>query len=560
MADSAEIAHPSPASRLYRLLDVERRDVAVAIAYAVIVGLLSLVTPIAAQALVNTIAFGALLQPLVILTLVVLAVLGFAGIVRVLQTVVVEAMQERLFVRVAADLALRLPRVEEAAFDRARGPELVNRFFDVLTVQKSAASLLLEGLAVVLQTALGLIVLAFYHPLLLAFDVVLVIAVAFILFVLGRGAVATSIRESIAKYDVAAWLEELARHATTFKAGGALGLSARRADGLARRYISARRAHFRVLIRQVAGSLALQAVAAALLLGLGGWLVMQGQLTIGQLVAAELIVTAVTAGMAKLGKHLETTYDLVAAMDKLGHLIDLPCERRGGAAIPRREGGAAVALRALGFGYHDGRSVLEGADLEIRPGERIALIGKNGSGKSTIAEILFGLRRPGRGSVEIDGMDLREASLESLRTTVALVRGVEVFDGTIAENVTLGRSGIGPSEVREALLAVGLYDEVMALPEGTSTRLYDVGTPLSLGQSRRLMIARAIAGRPRLLLLDDALDAIDVEARGRVMATLLDRKAPWTLVALMHWEAWLEGFDRVVEISGGALAERRRAS
>ena len=253
--------------------------------------------------------------------------LTFAAALRGLLSYVVEILQRRLFVRLVADLAYRLPRVRGTAFDGMHAPELVNRFFEIVTVQKAASSLLLDAVSIILQTFVGMAVLAFYHPFLLGFDLVLLMLIAFITFGLGRGAVKTAVNESIAKYAVGAWLEELVRHPTAFKLHSGHQFALDRSDRLTVDYLDARKKHYRIVLRQLLFALGLQATVATALLGLGGWLVIQGQLTLGQLVAAELIVTVIVGSFAKMGKHLESFYDLLASMDKLGHLFDLPTER-----------------------------------------------------------------------------------------------------------------------------------------------------------------------------------------------------------------------------------------
>lgn len=525
--------HPSAFQRVRALLRLERDDLWVVVVYAVAVGLLSLVTPVAVQALVNSVAFGALLQPIVVLTLIVLAVLGFAAVLRALQVRVVEAVQRRIFVRVALDLANRLPRVDLGATDARYGPELVNRFFDVLTVQKSASIFLLDGLALFLQTSIGLLVLAFYHPALLALDFVLLLGAAFVVFGLGRGAPETSIDESRAKYAVAAWLEEIARLPRAFRASSGADLARSRADLLARRYLDARDAHFRVVYRQIVGSLGLQVAANAAVLGVGGALVIQRQLTLGQLVAAELIVTTVVASLAKLGKHLETWYDLLAAADKLGHLADLPLEPRGEVATfdghPR---GASLHLRDVGFSYGHGHAALRGLSLHLAPGARAVLTGESGAGKSTLAALLDGLRRPTEGSLELDGVDLREADLGALRERVVVVsRATEVAEATVLENLAAGRP-LTRRDAWDALRRVGLDELVRALPHGLDTPLAASGAPLHHGAVARLGIARALAARPRLLVLDGALEVLSAPDRARVEAAVFDPAAPWTLLVL----------------------------
>lgn len=549
---------PSPLTRLRGLLRTESSDVWIVVAYAVCVGLLSLAVPVAVQALVNTVAFGSVLQPVVLLTLLVLAGLGFAGALRAVQIVVVEVLRERTFVRVAADLAFRLPRVAMRAWDRAHGPEVVNRFFDVVTIQKAATSILLDGLGVVLQMVIGLLLLAFYHPVLLAFDLVLLAAVAFMIFVLGRGATVTSIRRSRAKYAMAAWLEELARQPTTFRGVTGAGLAVERADVLARGYVAARRSHFRIVLRQIGAALTIQALASAILLGIGGWLVIKRQLTLGQLVAAELIVAGVLASLAKFGKHLESFYDLLAAMDKIGHLVDLPLERRGGEEPLPSANPAALHLREVSFGYPDGETILSGANLDLHPGARVALVGDSGSGRSTLLDLCFGLRDPQSGTVELDGVPLRELCLNTARAQMALVRDGEIFAGTVEENVRAGRAKVGLAEVREALSAVGLLEEVARLPQGLFTQLNTGGLPLSSGQVRRLALARAILGRPRLLLLDETLDRFDAATRTKLLEALSRPEAPWTLVVATHVPEVASSCERALVIRGGRIEEVAR--
>lgn len=526
---------PSPLARLLGLLRPEARDIGIVIIYAIGVGVLNLAVPITAMAVVNTVALTTLLQQLLILCLALFVSLGMAAVLQVLQAVVVEYLQQRIFVRVVGDLSYRLPRTDIKAFDRQHGPELVNRFFDVLTVQKASATLLLDGVTVVLQMAIGLVLLAFYHQVLLGFDIALIVGLLFTVFVLGRGAVRSSIRESRAKYVVASWVEEMARHPVAFKLNGGLHFARERADLLARQYLLARQSHYRIVMRQFTFAIGLQVLASTALLGLGGYLVTQGQLTLGQLVAAEIVVALVVASFTKLGKQLESFYDLLAAVDKLGHLTDLPLEREGGVVHQARSQGAAVRFHNVTFTYSQGfRTVFESLNLTLEPGERIALLGPNGAGKSTLVDLLFGLRPPTQGYIEIDGMDLRDLRLESVRDHIAVVKGIEIFEGSVLDNVRMGREQLSVADVRRALEAVGLLGDVLDLPGGLHTPLGTGGSPLSLGQAERLMLARAIAGGPRLLVVDEVLDDMDQEVRHEVLPAILGPHARWTLLVVTH--------------------------
>jgi putative ABC transport system ATP-binding protein len=541
--------HLPPFRRLLGLLRPETRDLWIVLLFAVGVGLFTLAVPIVAMAVVNTVALGTLVQQLLVLCAALFVALGLAGFLQFLQSVVVEFIQRRVFVRVAADLAHRLPRVDLRAFDRQHGPELVNRFFDVLTVQKAGATLLLDGVTIALQVLIGLMLLGFYHPYLLGFDLVLILALVVLFFVLARGATRTAIRESIAKFAVAGWMEEVARHPVAFKMAGGPQFAREKADALTREYLLARAAHFRVLLRQIGFALFLQAAAHVALLGIGGYLVIAGQLTLGELVAAEIVVTLVVATFTRLGKQLEAFYDLLAAVEKLGHLLDLPLERPEGVPHRSRSLGAAVVVSDVTFSYEGGhRQALSHLSLRLDPGERVALVGPNGAGKSTLVDLLFGLRAPEDGWVEIDGADVRELRLETLREHVALVKGIEIFEGTVLANVRMGREDITVADVRGALRQVGLLETVMDLPDGLNTLLWTGGSPLSLGQANRLMLARAIAGQPRLLILDEALDHMDADIRETVLPAILGREARWTLLVVTHSEEVARLCDRVVRL------------
>lgn len=550
---------PPPLSRLRELIRLEKDDLWVVVVYAIGVGLFALATPITVQALVNTVAFGALVQPLVILSLLLLAALGLAGALRAMKAWVVEVLQERLFVRTAGDLGYRLPRVQAQAYASAHGPELVNRFLDVVTLQKSASTLLLDGVSTVLQAGIGMLLLAFYHPYLLAFDVVLLAIVAGIVFGYATDATYTALKESKAKYKVLAWLQELARHPLTFRHESGMDYALRHTDELSRSWLEMRRKHWKYLFRQIVGAIALQAVASALLLFIGGFLVMNGQLTLGQLVAAELIVSSVLLAFTKFGKHLESYYDMAAALDKLGTLVDLPLEPESGESTPPSRGPAGLELREVSFTHADGRQVLEGINLSIRPGAKVAVAARCAAGKSALANLLYGLYPPAAGTVQLDGVHLKDVRALSLRRDVAVVRGAEVFAGTLADNVRLDRMEVSLGEVRRVLERVGLTEALSRLPHGLQSELVTGGAPLSRGEALLVTLARALLVPPRLLIVDGALDGMDDAHRRHVMELLLAPETAFTLVLLTGREDLLDqGQERFVLSEGRLLSAPAR--
>lgn len=554
-AEDARNLANKPVKRYFKLLRPERSDLGIILVFAFFAGVLSLATPIAVEALVDTVAFGQLLQPVVILAGLLFGFLAFAGLMQAIQTFVVEIIQRRLFARVAADLAFRLPRTERSGVAGAYGPELVNRFLDVATLQKVTASLMTDGISIVLATIVGMTVLGFYSPWLLGFDVLLLVVVIGGLLVLGRGAIGAAVKESKLKYKLTAWYEDIMRCQNGFKSSGGAAFANDRASVLTSQYLDYRKEHFSVFFRQVLFVLALQAVAGTVLLGVGGWLVIQGQMTLGQLVAAELIVAMILGSLAKLGKHLESFYDVVAAVDKLGVLFDLPVERLDGVLTLPEGDGVRVHLR--GVKHAQGGPVLaRGFDAEIESGERIGLLGGAASGKSTLLRMLYGLDRPSSGHVEIEHADPRDLRPDVLRDHVRLVGEPEIFEGSIAENVHFHRPGVATGDVRSALHEVGLLDQVLRLPKGLETPINASGAPFSRTQLGQLVLARAMACKPRMLLVDGLLDAFPDGALTQAVAALTDKKHPWTLVVATGRAEVAQRVGRVLPLGEAAEASR----
>jgi ABC-type bacteriocin/lantibiotic exporter with double-glycine peptidase domain len=543
--------HVSPVRRFLRLMKAERGDIITLLIFSVFAGLLYLAAPLAVDAVVSNLAFGGQSRPyvqaIVVLAIGLFGALGLQAVVSGFQYYISDVIQRRIFVRTAADLAYRLPRVKAAALDDVHAPELVNRFLDVVTAQKSTSLLLLDGINLVFGSLIGMVLLALFHPTLLLFVGVLLVLIVVITWLLGKGAVDTSIAESRIKYDVVNWFEEIAAFPFLFKGPGGYALAYDRANQLATEYLNRRSGHFRIVMRQIVGLLILSVLASATLLVLGGWLVVSQQITLGQLVASELIMGSIVAAMAKMGKKLEAWYDAMAAMDKLGHIFDLEIEREDGEQPVSREGGAEVRACELTFGYQDPLFVKK--SFTVAAGSRAAIIGPHGSGASSLLDILFGLRQPSEGHLSIDGLDLRSWYLEALRESVMLLRRDEIVDGTVIENLRLGRVDVGLDEIREALDRVGLLDVLLQRPDGLNLRLKVGGAPLSGNQRTRLILARALVQRPRLLLIDELFDSLDDESFKLLETAILDPSLPWTVILATRDHDVTLLCDQIIELA-----------
>ena len=509
--------HLSPLRRFFQLLRLESDDIWTVILFAFVSGILALATPLAVESLVNVVSWGTYLQPLLVLSLILLASLGLAGGLKVLQSVIVEIIQRRQLVRIVGDLAHRFPRAQRPYLEAHYPRELANRVFDIMTIQKATATLLLDGVSIALSTTMGMILLSFYHPYLLGFNVVLLITMITIIRFLGRGGISTSIDESIAKYRIAHWLQDVISFPSTFKVNGGEPLAIERANSFAAEYLLARESQFRVVLRQMVFAIGLQVISSTIVLGLGGWLVIVRQLTLGQLVASELVVTVVVGAFAKAGKSLEKFYDLMAGIDKVGHLLDLPVDyRRGRISLTDKP----LTVKWKDLHLVNGPNQRQFRAGELPPGDATAFHTED----TTAAELLFnaftGLAGPRSGAIEVAGMAPNEAAFAGMGRLVTVAKDVELFHATLAENVELGRSGIGLDQVREALRTVGLEDTIRELPDGIDTQLQTGGAPLAREQQIRLMLARAIVGQPKFLLLGHIIDELPAAQRVEIFAAI----------------------------------------
>ncbi|UOQ74910.1 peptidase domain-containing ABC transporter [Hymenobacter cellulosilyticus] len=533
MADSSA-SSLTPGQRLWRLLTSERRDITYLYVYAALAGLINLSLPLGVQSVIGFVSSGAISTSLVVLiAFIVLGTLLVGGL-QVMQVYLVEFMQQRLFARISLDFALRLPRVQAEALNGQYLPELMNRLLDTPTLQKGLATILIEFSAAALQIIFGLLLLSLYHPIFIAFGLLLVVLLALMIRVTGPKGLSTSLLESKYKYKVVAWLEDVARTVQTFRHPPRQQLALDRTDGLVEGYLTARQSHFRVLVTQYWGFVIFKTLITAMLLIIGCWLLISRQINIGQFVAAEIIIILTINAVEKVLLKLDVVYDALTSLDKIGHVLDLPTVGDGGTTnlpLPARQTGLRAELRQLSYSYPvTGRHPLHELSLTIAAGEHLGLAGYGGSGKTTLLRILAGLLTGYTGVVAYDGLALQDLAPSSLGEHVGdNISHQHLFDGTVLDNLTLGQASIGADDVTWALELVGLRDDLYARPLGLHTPL-GIGTPLADSTRQKLLLARALVRRPRLLLLDGFLPNVEPAERLRILQRLLAPELPWTLV------------------------------
>ncbi|HEY0978298.1 MAG TPA: ATP-binding cassette domain-containing protein [Flavobacteriales bacterium] len=547
----------TPWQRLVRLLRVDKREIGHIYLYALVGGAISLSVPLGVQAIINLISGGQIATSWGVLIAFVTIGVGFTGALQVMQIALAENIQQRLFARSALEFAYRIPRIRSEAIGGRYLPELVNRFFDTVSVQKGLSKLLLDVPLALLQIILCLILLALYHPFFIAFGLLLLVLLYLIFSMTAKRGLATSLTESTFKYEVAYWLEELGRSSGTFKLIGRTDLPIERTDSLVNGYITARKAHFRVLLGQFSAMVVFKVVVTLALLALGGALVINEQMNLGQFVAAEIVILLLMAAVEKIILRIETVYDVLTALEKIGSVTDLPLEHTDGLKVLSADPSKGLEVRISGLCFRSdwtSHFVLKDVDLHLRPGEKVCLSGANGSGKTTLLRILGGALQPTEGNVQLDGHPMNSLALDDVRSIIGdSLADEEVFTGSILQNITVGRSWVSEEDVSDACRVTGLFDQLAQFPEGLLTKLDPQGSRLPKSLVKRIIQARCIAGRPRLILLEDSLQNWDTKDREQLLGWISAPERPWTLLAVSN-DPWLQQrCGRTLRLTDGTI-------
>lgn len=536
--------HPDYLKSIFQLIQMEKNDIWAIAIYSVAMGILSLIIPIGVQSLVNILNFGTLFQPVLILTFLVIIALGFVGLMNVLQSYVAELIQQRLFVRLAANVTNLFPRVNHHDFKKYYASEMPNYFLDISIIQKSATILLTNGLGIFLQTLIGLLVLVLYHPFFILFNVlILAFVIGIIFYSIGSVGIETSIKESKSKHKVASWIQEMNFHRTVFRSERAHNYASLRTENLVREYISNRRKHFKALMRQMIGFVSLQAFGSGLLLGIGGWLVIKGQITLGQLVASEIIVAKILDNFGKFTKYLENYYDLCASVDKVNHLLDFSLELSGSES-PSIEKESPISIR------------IEKLNMQAEKGEIVVIRDPENKTAMSLVDMLYGFKASSYGSIAVNNTYLQNMNLQEWRNHISLLRDIECFSGSIADNVKLNSIHASSTEIRNALDKVNLMKRIQDFPNGIQSELLRNGYPFTKEELALLVIARALLDKPALILIDEILIYLSKESISLLVSLLKELKKHSTiLISSMHPDFQTIA-DRVYTFKDGELIEK----
>jgi len=546
----------TPLRRFQRLLKADKRDITQVYTYALFNGLVNLSLPLGIQAIINLIQGGEVSASWIFLVGLVIVGIALTGILQLLQLRIVENLAQKIFSRSAFEFAYRIPRIQFKSLYDYYAPELANRFFDTLTIQKGLPKILIGFSLALFQIIVGLIVLSLYHPFFILFSIVLVALIYVIMAITGPRGMRSSLTESKYKYAIAYWLEELARTKLSFKLIGNSTLALDETDERVESYLGARESHFRVLVSQFLYLIGFKVIIAAGLLISGGLLVFQQEMNIGQFVAAEIIIILIIASVEKLIQSLDSIYDVLTALEKIGYVTDMPLDLEDGFELDLEEDeGITTSVANLSFHFPGSVDpILDHLNFEVPAGTSVCIMGGSGAGKSTLMQLLSGIFEPTTGVVRYSGIAQRSLCSDTLKTIIGYsLSNNQIFQGTILDNIKVGREDVDLEDLSTASRIVHLHDFINTLPEGLNTPLDPDGKKIPRSVQNKIILARAIVNKPKLLLLEDPLDHVRAEEKEQIIANLTDTKQPWSLIVTSVDEMWLKYIPQSITLQQGRI-------
>jgi len=543
------------AQRLTNLLKLDRKDILQVFFYAIFAGLVSLSLPLGIQAIVNLIQAGRVSVSWIVLIFVVISGVALVGILSLMQLRITENLQQKIFIRSSFEFGFRLPKIKTEELYNEYPPELANRFFDTLTIQKGAAKLLIDFSAALLQITFGIILLSLYHPFFILFGLLLLLLLYVIFKFSYNSGLSTSMKESKFKYKVVAWLQEIARNSFSFKKGTNFDFALTKNDKLVADYLSHRESHFNIIKRQFTQLIVFKVIITAGLLLIGGYLVLNQQMNIGQFVAAEIIILLVIGSVEKIVMGLETLYDVLTATEKIGQITDLATEENTAPNTDFCYTNIQLSAENLNYKFPDSPDhVLEKINLTINQPEKILLEGTNGSGRTTLIRILAGLLHPTSGSLYINDDTYKAIDIEMYRSHIStIITGETPFEGTILQNITFNNPLVSQEQLKWAIDSVKLGAYIKSLPKGLNTKILPEGRQLPASIAQKILLARSIINKPKIIFYEDALEKMDDDVAREIIDFLTSDANQWTLIVSSKNEYWKKKCTRLITIEHGKI-------
>ena len=544
----------TPWQRFLGLLKLEKKDILQISYYAIFEGIVALSLPLGIQAIINLLQGAQISASWIVLVILVTIGVAFSGVLKLMQIRIIETIQQRIFTRASIELSYRFPKIKMSELQNYYPPELANRFFDTLTIQKGISKVLIDVPSAFLQIVFALLLLSFYHAFFILFGVLLLALIYVVFKYTAKTGLETSLNESKNKYKVAHWLQEIARTIISFKLSGKTKHALEKSDALVHDYLNSRESHFKILIIQYIQMISFKVIITAGLLLMGGFLVLNQQMNIGQFVAAEIIILLVINSVEKLILGLESFYDVLTSIEKLGQVIDKPIENQNGSKIDKTTP-FTIEVQDVSYKINKKNSViLNNISLKVNPKDRILIQGESGSGKSSLIQLICGLTKPTAGNIFVNDLALTSIQINDYRANLGLSLSEETpFKGTIRENITFGDSSITDSEIYSIFTIVGLTDFLKNQPNGLDTYLKPEGKLIGYTIAKKIILARAIIKKPKLLILEDPLDQFEKNEAKTIIDFITKPQQEWSLIIVSSNDSWELKCTKKITLKKGVI-------
>ncbi|MGS2738148.1 peptidase domain-containing ABC transporter [Sinomicrobium sp. M5D2P17] len=548
----------TPIQRFRNMLRIDKKDIYQIILYSILAGIISLSLPLGIQSIVNFLQAGKVSTSWVVLVIIVVVGVAMVGVFRIMQYRITENLQQKIFVRSSFEFAYRFPKIKFNKLYPYSPPELANRFFDTLTVQKGFSKLLLDISGAALQILFGIVLLSLYHPFFIFFGILLVILLYLIFRLNFYPGLSTSLEESNYKYKVAHWLQEIARNHLSFKSNKLFDFALHKNDRLVNSYLNQRENHFGVLRKQFIQLTGFKVLITAGLLIIGGILVLNQQMNIGQFVAAEIIILTIITAVEKLFSGIELFYDVLTSLEKIGTVVDMDLETGSGS-----ENGSylldsdtmCIETDKLSYKFPNSDNfILKNVSLTINQGDRILIDGANGAGKTTLIRLLSRVIEPTGGTIFINNTNYSKYAIDDYRSSIGTITiNDNVFEGTILENITCKNPGISIQEIHKVIESMQLTTYIKSLPNGLDTVVHSEGKQLSSSIIQKILLARCIISDPKILFLEEPLEKVDEPSAKEIIDYLTTEDKTWTVVIISKNEYWKQKCNKRFFLTEGTL-------
>jgi ATP-binding cassette, subfamily B, bacterial len=539
---------PGPVERIFNLVKLERKEISAVYFYAILNGLILLAIPVGIQALIGFAQTNTASASIVLLIILVVASVFIAGVLQVKQMQIIEKIQQKIFVRYSFAIAKKIPQLKLSGIDNYYLPELINRFFDITNLQKSLAKLLLDFPLAIIQIVFGLLLLAFYHPVFIAFGLLLVIVIWSILYFSGTRGLQKSIEESTHKYKVAGWLEEMARIIKSIKFSKSPDFVLQKTDENVTNYLEARTGHFKILLLQFKTLIAFKTLVTTAMLIVGTFLLLEQQLNVGQFIAAEIVILTIIGSVEKLISNLDSVYDVLTAVEKIEQVTDKETESSGTIKLLPTEEGVSIRLQNTGFIYPNAiMPIFNNVSFTAAANQKICIQGDEGAGKSTLLRLLAGSYDDFDGAILIDDIPIQNYNLQSLRLKTGIVISQQdIFEGTLMENICMGLEEVDIKDIQQLCKKTGLTEYISSLKNGFDTPLSATGRKLPGHAIKKILLVRALLNKPRLLLLEEPWLGLEKDNQQQIKQLLLTEMGKTTIVVITNDNDFAKACDKIV--------------